>query len=152
MAYQFYIKRFDSAFQKTLKIRKKEWLDCAEDLELKIQENSFIGPAAGKDSVPHHGVPYFSKDAGRWVELLLFTEEQGYGATLRVDFDDAIDTLREIGEYLKAVVYGDEGELYYLPGFGDVPADISIHDIRESVSEPVTDMSELYFKYRKSGV
>ncbi len=151
MAYQYYIKRFDSTFQKEPKIRQKEWLDCAEELDLEIQKDAVIGPGGGKPSVAHHALLYCPERGGNREILLLFSEEVGYGITTRVDFDEAIDTLREVGEYLQAFVYGDEGELYYMPGYGDVQGDISIHDIREGIQEPVNDMREVYLKFRKTG-
>jgi len=146
MAYEIYIKRFDKSLQKALKIKAKEWEECADELDLKIQKGFWTSERDGKVKVLADAMLVFSQDEFEWVPLLI-CHKRGYGSTVSLAH---LSILREIGDLLDAFIYGDDGEVYFIPSYGDVSRDVSIWDLQEGMRDFDGDLNALYFKYRKT--
>lgn len=133
------------------KIKDKEWRRSIEELEkVKIVENALIMKKDGIVEQSWNQIEYFSNSQWAWEPLLQYSEKDGFGTTPgRFDMEEVLPLLREIAEYLGAFVYGDEGEVYFIPGFGDVPGDVSIFEMREGVPDSGDDFRALYLKYKK---
>lgn len=151
MAYQFYVKRFDKAFKEIQKIKLTEWNKVFQEVNdlksVKIASTEY----AGEMSNSYQIMQYWSQSEGGWSNLLFFDSKDGYACTARIDdFDEAIIKLREVASFLEAFIYGDEGEVYFIPNFGNVSGDISISDLKHGFEEFGDDWNSIYFKYRNT--
>lgn len=120
MAYEIHIYRYSNDFKQVQKIEKDEWKKCCQVLDnLKfVSENSSFS------------IKNFNSELKEWIPIFWIHHADGSGTMRAQGFEISIDKAFEIAEFLKAIIIGDEGEIYYLSQYGQVEnATISIEEL-----------------------
>ncbi len=115
MAYEIHLGRFSEDLQK-VPISKQEWRNCAEKLEgLRFIEGEFPESIETYSEQYQDWIPVFwiSNDGSGFMRSSGFFQSE-------VSYERAV----QIATHLKAFVYGDEGEIYFLPGYGILYDDV----------------------------
>lgn len=111
MAYEIHLGRFSGDLQK-VPVSKQEWRNCAEKLAgLRFVEEGF--PAS---------IETYSEQYQDWIPVFWISDD-GSGFMRASGFfqsDVSFERAIEIATLLQAFIYGDDGEIYFLPGYGAV--------------------------------
>ena len=98
--------RFTENLANEIPILEEEWLKCTKEID-NIRFDKYS-----------KSIQTYYKEDQTWMPIFWISENGGSmrdsGFFQRLNFEKAID----IAEYLKAYIYGDEGEIIYLPNFG----------------------------------
>ncbi|HEY3401896.1 MAG TPA: hypothetical protein VGK59_00830, partial [Ohtaekwangia sp.] len=110
MAYEIHIARLEDDLETEIPITTEEWIECVRQLkDLRYVEEDF------PDSIQT-----YSRETSEWIPVFWVNEDGGSmrasGFFNSVSYEKAI----EIARYLNAYIFGDESEVYYLPGLGVV--------------------------------
>ncbi|MDW7692125.1 hypothetical protein R9C00_14710 [Flammeovirgaceae bacterium SG7u.111] len=131
MSYEIHIGRFSEDLEEEVSIVTKEWIESTEIIE-DIQYNQL-----GHQEL----IEAFSEQLNKWIPIFWLTKR---GGSMRASafFNNPIcyEKAIEIAQHFQAFIYGDEGEIYFLPEYGIVYDDV------EKINPSIT-LDEL-IKYR----
>lgn len=132
MAYEIHIAKLADDLTTEIPITREEWDGCIYKVTgLKYVENDFP-----------ESIQTYVEEKGEWVPVYWISSGRGSMRSPGFFKDEVYEKATQIAEHLQAYIFGDENELYYIPGFGvvhekhqKVNHDITLSDLKQYRSE-----------------
>lgn len=127
MAHEFLLTRISNDFKTAIEISESELHQMLDRvIEYRINENSkpFYSIEINEDSI--------------WTNILWYSPKSGrlfQNSKYFMENPNLIRNLKFIADELNTIVFGDEGELYYIPSFGQIEEGNFFNQMNLSVME-----------------
>ncbi|MEI6411174.1 MAG: hypothetical protein WCR52_17430 [Bacteroidota bacterium] len=140
MAYEIHFSRRSDDLSTTLPITEAAWINCVETVE---------GIRLGPD-FPYN-VEAYSEAEEDWIEIFWLGDDGNGSMKAPAFFSEPVyyEKAIEMAAHLNAYIYGDEGEIYYLPGYGIIYDDVEVDNPGLTFEQLAESLQEYGKDYEK---